>query len=397
MGSAAISRRISKPAFRWPPAPRKRSAGFGSLWWRWLLALACFAPLARAHNIFSSWTDAHIHSDRIKLEFTLSRISALRLIVDGEKLPPISPENFGEYAPKLKAIAHDLFELGVGGQVIPLSTAEVTISGEDDVAFHLTFPRPPEGTLRIFGNYLQFLVDGHVGTLVATQQPASGEGITLGWSPLSIDQPSCEFKLPIADAAPSTTPPAPSSPPFGTFLRLGVHHILIGYDHLLFLLGLIVACHRFRTMAGIITCFTLAHSITLALAAFDVVTLSPRIVEPLIAASIVFVGAENLILRGAEPKRRGLLTFVFGLIHGFGFAGALKEVGHGLVGRALAMPLFSFNLGVELGQIAVAAACLPILIALRRWGKFDRYGAPAISALVAIAGLSWLLQRTVLS
>jgi hydrogenase/urease accessory protein HupE len=218
----------------------------------------------------------------------------------------------------------------------------------------------------------------------------------LGWGPISMDAPVVDVTLPAPGAA-ASRPARPASPPFATFLKLGVHHILIGYDHLLFLFGLIIACRRFATMAGIITCFTVAHSITLALAAFDVVTLSPRIVEPLIAASIVFVGVENLLLRGQEPKRRWLLTFAFGLVHGFGFAGALKEVGAGLAGRALAMPLFSFNLGVELGQIAVTAACLPLLLLLRKREKFELYGPPLVSSFVTLAGGYWLLQRTVLS
>lgn len=348
---------------------------------------------ARAHDIFSSWTDAHVREDRIELIFTLSRPSALRLIPEGNVLPPITPENFHEYAPRLKAVAHELYELSVGGQALALTASEEKIAGEDDVEFRLTFPRPDEGTLKILGLYLQYLVDGHTGTLVVY----AGQDTKLGWAPISYDQPSFEVPLPARGAPPSAQAPPPVSPPFSTFFRLGVSHILIGYDHLLFLCGLIVACRRFRSVVAIITCFTVAHSITLALAAFDIVTLSPRIGEPLVAATIVFVGVENLLLRGREPKRRWLVTFVFGLIHGFGFAGALKAAGGGLSGAALAMPLFSFNLGVEAGQIAIAAICLPILFSLRRQEKFATYGPPVISTLVALAGLYWFLQRTVLS
>src|SRR6185295_4944850 len=130
---------------------------------------------------------------------------------------------------------------------------------------------------------------------------------------------------------------------------------LTGYDHLLFLGGLLIACRRFSTMAGIVTCFTIAHSITLALAALDVLAIPSRVVEPLIAASIVFVGIENLVRRGAEPKGRWALTFVFGLVHGFGFASVLRDLGVGRGGHGLLVPLFTFNLGVEVGQVAVAA------------------------------------------
>lgn len=349
---------------------------------------------ASAHNIFSSWTDAHVRDDGITLELTVSRVSALQLIVGGSAFSPLTPENFAQAAPRLKEVVGDLFTLSVGEEVLPLVSSDVKIAGEDDVMFILRYPRPSGGRLHFYGGYVEYLIDGHVGTLVVNSAPEKN----LGWSPISWDQPSFELPLPpLAGEPQPATPPEVVSPPFTTFLRLGIHHILIGYDHLLFLFGLIIACHRFRPMITIITCFTIAHSITLGLAAFDVVTLSPRIVEPLIAASIVYVGVENLVLRGREPQRRWLLTFAFGLIHGFGFAGALKEVGGGLVGRALAMPLFSFNLGVELGQIAVAAVCLPILILLRRHPRFERYGPPVVSALVALAGGYWLLERTVFS
>jgi hypothetical protein len=159
-----------------------------------------------------------------------------------------------------------------------------------------------------------------------------------------------------------------------------------------------VVCRRFRTVAAIVTCFTVAHSVTLALAALDVVTLSGRIVEPLIAATIVFVGVENLI-RGDEPQRlwieRWLLTFACGLVHGLGFAGALKEIGLGAAGTSIAGPLVAFNLGVEIGQLAVAAPLLVLLWKLRALPAFARHGTKTVSLIVAGVGLVWLVQRLV--
>ena len=185
------------------------------------------------------------------------------------------------------------------------------------------------------------------------------------------------------------------TPTFWGFLRLGVEHIWTGYDHLLFLFALLVVCRSFRAIVAIITCFTLAHSLTLALATLNVVNLPSRFVEAAIAASIVFVGLENLVRRGEEPKGRWALTFAFGLIHGFGFASVLRELGVGQGGQGLVMPLFTFNLGVEIGQVAVAAIVLPVVWRLRKNEKFLRRGVPALSAVVAAAGLYWLLERTV--
>jgi len=206
------------------------------------------------------------------------------------------------------------------------------------------------------------------------------------------------------DAGPAASPPGaaltaaptgpmPSSPAlFPAFLKLGVEHILIGYDHLLFLAGLLVACRRFGSMVAIITSFTVAHSLTLAAATFDLVSFPGRIVEPLIAASILYVGVENFVRR--DPDRtRWPLTFLFGLVHGFGFAGVLRELGIGGAGLGAAWPLLGFNLGVELGQVAVAAVVLPALLYARRFPRFEKTGLPLISALVAAAGFFWTVER----
>ena len=179
---------------------------------------------------------------------------------------------------------------------------------------------------------------------------------------------------------------------FANFLSLGVKHILTGYDHLLFLFGLLLVARGFVSALTIITSFTIAHSITLAVATLHLVQIPSRIVEPLIAASIVFVGVENL-LRGDIPNARRMVPFGFGLIHGFGFASALREAGIGSGTGGIVLPLFSFNLGVELGQIMVAAAALPMIWKLRENPMFVARWAPACSAAVVLLGSFWLVER----
>ena len=140
------------------------------------------------------------------------------------------------------------------------------------------------------------------------------------------------------------------------FFRLGVEHILTGYDHILFLFALILRGGRLRSLLGIVTAFTVAHSITLALAVLGVVVVPSRIVEPVIALSIAYVALENIFRRRAASGR-WVVSFVFGLVHGFGFAGALLELGlppSGLIGS-----LVFFNLGVEAGQAMIVAAAVP--------------------------------------
>lgn len=226
---------------------------------------------------------------------------------------------------------------------------------------------------------------------------ADARGSIIAKKLLSARDPEIEVSL-AGPGAGSTAAagPAPATsdlPGFVDFLWLGVVHIWTGYDHLLFLFALLVVCRTFRSIVVIVTCFTLAHSLTLALATLDFVRLPSRVVEPLIAATIVFVGIENLLCRGQEPRGRWVLTFVFGLIHGFGFASVLRDLGVGGNGSGILLPVFSFNLGVEVGQVAIAAVVLPLVWWLRKNEQFVARGVPALSGLVTAAGLYWLIER----
>jgi hydrogenase/urease accessory protein HupE len=178
------------------------------------------------------------------------------------------------------------------------------------------------------------------------------------------------------------------------FLALGIEHILTGYDHLAFLLALLLGGGSLRQNAKIITSFTVAHSLTLALATFGLIAIAPAIVEPAIAASVVVVGLENVFHR--RVAARWLVTFVFGLVHGLGFASILRELGIGRYGARAALPLLSFNFGVEIAQIAVAGLVLPVVWRLQQRADFTLRHVPALSLLITFAGLYWLLTRTLM-
>ncbi len=145
----------------------------------------------------------------------------------------------------------------------------------------------------------------------------------------------------------------------GLYLGAGIEHILIGYDHIAFLIAIVLWANRLWPVVKLVTAFTVGHSITLSLAALDIVRIPSSIIEPAIAASIVFVAAENFFSHDVQKRWRD--TFSFGLVHGFGFASALQEFG--IPKSALIPALASFNIGVEIGQIAIVAAVIPMLIA----------------------------------
>ena len=179
------------------------------------------------------------------------------------------------------------------------------------------------------------------------------------------------------------------------FVPQGIHHILIGPDHLLFLIGLLLLGGSLRRLLMVITAFTIAHSITLALAVLDLVSPPGNVVEPIIALSIVYVGADNLLVRGGRDMRVWI-ALVFGLIHGFGFASVLREMG--LPSGALGWSLFSFNFGVEIGQVAVAVVVASALTALRaRSEMVGRRLAIAGSVGVIAAGTYWFVERVFFS
>ena len=175
------------------------------------------------------------------------------------------------------------------------------------------------------------------------------------------------------------------------FLPAGIHHILIGPDHLLFLVGLLLLGGTLRRLAIVVTAFTLAHSLTLSLAALQILTPPARIIEPAIALSIIYVGADNLLVKEGRDMR-AWIAFAFGFIHGFGFANVLREMN--LPAGALGWSLFAFNLGVEVGQLLVVVVVASALAWVRaRNVAVSRRLAFTGSLAVIAAGAFWFVQR----
>ena len=172
------------------------------------------------------------------------------------------------------------------------------------------------------------------------------------------------------------------------FIELGVRHIFLGYDHIVFLFALIVIGGRLGQLVKIVTAFTAGHSLTLLLAALQVVTLPSRLIEGSIALTIAYVAFDNFFAAGTA--HRWVLTFGFGLVHGFGFANVLREM-H-LPASGLVATLLSFNVGVEIGQVAIAAVLFPATLWLAKQ-RFRRPVVLAASGVIFVVGVGWFIQR----
>jgi len=176
------------------------------------------------------------------------------------------------------------------------------------------------------------------------------------------------------------------------FVGEGIRHIVIGPDHVLFLVGLLLLGGTLRQLVRIVTAFTLAHSVTLSVAALGLVSPSARLVEPAIALSIIYVGADNLLVSSSGRDVRAWIAFAFGFIHGFGFAGVLVELG--LPRSALGWSLFSFNVGVEIGQVCIVVVVAALFAVLRRRSAATgRRLVQVGSAAVIAAGAFWFVER----
>ena len=322
------------------------------------------------------------------LEATLTlavRDAAQLTELDADHDGIVTQVEFARSRSELEAAVARQVLVAADAKVLKIQSIRSHLDEKNNAEVRLDFGPVSFSSLEIQSNVLGSLPRGHRQYLQV--QDSAGETVSEKLLSAAADRATAKFT-----ATDANVPARQIGSSFANFLILGVKHILTGYDHLLFLLGLLVVVQGFFSSLRIITSFTIAHSITLAAATFNLAQIPSRIVEPLIAVSIVFVGAENL-LRSGVPKARQLVTFGFGLIHGFGFASILREMGIGAGTGGVALPLLSFNVGVELGQIMVAAVALPIIWKLRASPVFMVRWVPACSAAVVLLGSFWFVER----
>lgn len=364
---------------------------------KWLLLLLLAFPLGstHAHALSVAHLDVTVPDEGGELEVGLDlalRDIALTLPVDANNDEQISWGELTAIQPQLEDLVLDKFSIASAlGDCVLSPQSLATRTYENGVYAHLGMrARCPSGRgLQVRYNLL-FDVDPQHRVLIAVHR---GDSVATAIG----RHGASRVTLPSSDATPS---------PFVDFLREGIHHILIGYDHLAFLISLLLPATllrwgthwqpepKFRAsllrVLGLVTAFTAAHSITLTLAALGWVTPASRWVEIAIAGSVVLAALNNLrpVITG---RRLWVIAFAFGLVHGFGFAGALGELGLPDNNRLLA--LLAFNLGVELGQLAVVGLLLPLLFALRHRAWYPRIVLPLVSLAIAALGGYWLVER----
>jgi len=353
--------------------------------------LFSLASDALAHPEGFSGLRVQVHADRVHAELTIHTRDTTRWFPPG-KYPDYVPQ----VSRALEASADELLEVAYDGKPVSFTSVKAFSPEAGLMQIDLAYPPPPAGAreMRVWSKHLPQLPRGHQQLLFVSD--AAGQALLEAILSVEEDAVVCDLPRDLGTTRPSSRPLAdgpPRPPPQRiSFFLLGIEHIVTGYDHLLFLAALLLVAKSFREAAAVVTFFTVAHSITLSLAALDVVRLPSSIVEPAIAASIVYVGVENLIGKHLFVWRAAV-TFAFGLVHGLGFASVLREVGLGSTDVGVAMPLLKFSVGLETGQLAIAAVLLLALLKLKKQPWFDERWVQAGSIAVALIGLYWLITR----
>jgi hydrogenase/urease accessory protein HupE len=355
-----------------------------------LLALFVLATIIRAsaHDPGLSAANVRIFPDHIEATISFSLADTAEIVdIDRNHDGQITAEEKDEACAEMRMMEPQGVELNVDERPVGPTTNFCQFDASGNSAVFYSFPAASFHKLSFRSKWLALLQPGH--KQFVTLQDSSGKAIAERMLSANSDKIVVEIDLEATPTQQRSAPP--EAHPFRDFLVMGIKHIWGGYDHLLFLFGLLIVIHNFGSAFRIITCFTAAHAITLTVATLNIAALPSRVVEPMIAATIIYVGVENLARRG-EPKGRWLLTFAFGLIHGFGFASVLRQLGIGS-GGGFIVPLVSFNLGVETGQIIVAALALPFIWRLRQNPAFLKRWVPACSIIIAVLGSIWFIQR----
>lgn len=339
------------------------------------LVLVALFSTASAHVASTGLARLDVDGGSLRYQITViaSEVDAL-----GGRLLVHAAQGDRTAADRVAGYMRDYVRFSIAGD--PCRPGRITIqgagTGDDKVVLQMQLAcDKPSGVLAIHDDWPEVL-GAHFQTILSVR--------TAG-------RPSVELVFFEARRAATLDLAAPVPTGWTGFIAMGVEHILGGIDHLLFLVALLALARGLWPTVTIVTAFTLAHSVTLSLAALGLVDVPSRIVEPLIAASIVWVALEN-VFAPSGLGRRWLVAALFGLVHGLGFASALSELG--LSPDAMVRALIGFNIGVELGQLAFIAVVLPPLAWASRPERLPRLPR-ILSIVVALIGAVWFVERIV--
>jgi len=334
--------------------------------------------VVQAHPAPWSYVDLRIAGDAVDAQFTIHVFDLAHDLNVAEAGSLLSSEVIAAYADRIVALLGPRVTLRLNGEVSAAEWGSLTPSGEgDSIRVHVRYraTRPVE---HVSVSAALFPYDPLHQTFVNIYE----NGALARQEILEAGRTECQFATGVDPGAFAVV---------RRFVASGIHHILIGPDHLLFLVGLLLLGGSWTRLLLVVSAFTVAHSITLSLAALQILNVPASVTEPAIALSIVYVGIDNLLVRGGRDARTWI-AFGFGLIHGFGFANVLREMA--LPREALIWSLASFNVGVEIGQLAVVLMVAAALGAIRRRSeRASRQIATAGSVAVAAAGAYWFVER----
>ena len=358
----------------------------------WFLLFQSTWVLAHAPGLSSvDVTITGVDGANVKVTFALQDIEAFAPM-DSDLDAEVSDAEREAAKPSIAKLLAEQLRITIDGQdYAPQTVGKVSFDEQNNAHVEFHYQAMVKQQLLLQSKFLALLPEGH--QQYVTIRNAENKIIHEKMLTRSDNQ----ISIPVAgiDGGGNTSGSHSLFTAFLDFLKLGVEHILTGYDHLLFLFGLLAVTHSFWPAIKIITFFTIAHSITLACAGLNIIELPSSFVEPFIAATIIYVGVEN-ILRGDHPKGRHWLSFGFGLIHGFGFASVLQEMEISSGDTGILLPLLSFNLGIEIGQITVAAIVLPLIWRLNNKPAIAAKFLQVCSVMISLIGAYWFLERTVL-
>lgn len=360
-------------AARWRLAPLRRLA---------IAALICcgLARSVEAHPAPFSYVDLRLGAAGLDVSLTAHDIDLAHELGALEPSRLRDPAFVDASRARLVAVILERLRVSADGVRLVLTPGRVDVAGERD-AVTFTFSAPWTQRAGVLGAHaVLFPYDATHQTFLNVYE----DGELRRQEILSASRPATEFFSGSTQGVLAVV---------RRFAASGVEHIFGGPDHIAFIVGLLLLGGSLRRLLIVMTAFTLAHSITLSLAALELLTPPARYVEPAIALSIVYVGVDNFLVTSASRDVRSWIAFAFGLIHGFGFASVLKEFG--LPTTALGWALFSFNVGVEVGQAAIVLAIAPAVAWLHRTRPAaGRAVALTGSALVVAAGAYWFVERT---